>query len=100
MDANQYVGDFLNAKAIPKGGLPVRIKDCRAESIGEGEREKLVLSFDNIPQELALNKTNLSVLIERFNAETKGWVGKSFVLEVVDAEYMGRMVPAVRIKKE
>ena len=78
----------------------LRIKEASVEEIGVGQdkEKKLVLSFDNDPRRLVLNKTNIRILQAAFGDDCAGWKGKIIFVFPTTAEFQGRMVPALRVR--
>ena len=78
----------------------LRIKDVTVEEIGVGQdkEKKLVVSFDNDPRRLVLNKTNNRILRAAFGDDCAGWKGKIIVVYPTTDEFRGRMVPALRVR--
>jgi hypothetical protein len=78
----------------------LRIKNVSEELIGMGaDRErKLVGWFTNDERGLVLNRTNNRVLRGAFDDDTHGWANKIIVVFPTQADFRGRMVPALRVR--
>jgi hypothetical protein len=90
---------YFKAADVP-AEKKLRIKDVTPEEIGVGQEkeEKLVVSFDNDPRRLVLNKTNNRILRAAFGDNCAGWKGKIIVLYPTTDEFRGRMVPVLRVR--
>jgi hypothetical protein len=78
----------------------LKIKTVTEEELGVGrDREKkLVVWFTNDQRGLPLNITNNRTLRSAFGDACKGWEGKIVVLYPTQAEYLGQMKAAVRVR--
>jgi hypothetical protein len=78
----------------------LKIKKGTEELIGVGADQKKMLTiwFTNSEKGLPLNRTNNRVLRAAFGDPVDGWVGKIFILYRTEAEFRGRMVPALRVR--
>ena len=97
-DVYASAANFLNAKTVRSGGLIGRkltIKDIEKDVIGQSQKEKLVISFDEIEQRLALNTTNARILAEAWGEEYKRWIGKQLMLQVTKRTFQGDIVDAI-----
>lgn len=82
VDVNSYFAGearFLKAADLPQP-VTVRIEECGVEDVGD--REKVVLRFAGLPDEIAdrglvLNKINGEILAASFGSETDAWVGRT-----------------------
>jgi hypothetical protein len=69
----------------------------RAENLRNKERTDLVLTFNELPYRLRLNKTNALALAEKYGRDYRKWVGRFVSLAVVPVTFQGRSVPGIRI---
>jgi hypothetical protein len=78
----------------------LRIKNVSEELIGMGaeKEKKLVVWFTNDERGLVLNRTNNRTLRGAFGDAVDGWTNKIIVLFRTQADYRGRMVPALRVR--
>jgi hypothetical protein len=78
----------------------LRIKNVSEELIGMGaEKEKrLVVWFTNDEHGLVLNRTNNRTIRGTFGDAVDGWTNKVIVLFPTQADFRGRMVPALRVR--
>ena len=78
----------------------LKIKKVTEELIGIGADQKkmLVLWFTNSDKGLPLNRTNNRTLRGAFGDVVSAWTDKIFILYRTEAEFRGRMVPALRIR--
>ena len=69
----------------------VRVATLKGES-------KPIASFEEIPQEWVINKTNIAALVKRYgDAELSSLVGKKVILASVGTTYQGDQVEGIRI---
>lgn len=91
-----YPSKYLKASDI-KTETKVTIKDIKKEEIGD--KEKLIVEFDEIDKGLVCNKTNCNRIEKIVGSETfSDWPGRSIVLYVVHVPFKGEDVPAIRVK--
>ncbi|MGH8646294.1 MAG: hypothetical protein ACREX4_18275 [Gammaproteobacteria bacterium] len=64
----------------------------------DDEEEKPVVSFLSKDKSLVLNRTNATVLLERYGDDTDHWIGKSIELIVERVSFRGKLVDAIRIR--
>jgi len=78
----------------------LRIKNISEELIGMGaeKEKKLVVWFTNDEHGLVLNRTNNRTIRGAFGDAVDGWTNKIIVLFPTQADYRGRMVPALRVR--
>ena len=78
----------------------LRIKNVSQELIGmAAEKEKkLVVWFTNDERGLVLNRTNNRTIRGAFGDAVDGWTNKIIVLFPTQADFRGRMVPALRVR--
>jgi hypothetical protein len=78
----------------------LKIKMGTEELIGVGADQKKMLTvwFTNSEKGLPLNRTNNRTLRNAFGDPVAGWAGKIFILFRTEAEFRGRMVPALRVR--
>lgn len=98
MRASGVYGDFLAAEDIhePTQATIAGVDLMTFDRDGR-KTAKIVLSFDDLPGRLALNKTNAETLIERLGDETDAWAGKTITLAVEPTEFRGKRVPGLRV---
>lgn len=101
MDATKYLGGsaLLNAKSLRERQFEGKtLTVSKTEERDFKDEKKLVLSFFDIEESLALNQTNLSILIDEFGAETGGWNGRKISLNLVKSKFQGQTVDSIQIK--
>ena len=78
----------------------LRIKNVSEELIGMGaeKEKKLVVWFTNDEHGLVLNRTNNRTIRGTFGDAVDGWTNKIIVLFPTQADFRGRMVPALRVR--
>jgi hypothetical protein len=90
---------FLRAEDVTRE-TTLKIKNVTEETFGEGkeQKQKLVLWFTNTKKGLVLNRTNNRTIRAAYGDNTAGWAGKLVVVFPTQAEYRGRMGPALRVR--
>jgi hypothetical protein len=99
VDADEYYGNFLRGDDL-KEDLSVTIKAVDIENIEE--KDKIVVSFEELKKSLVLNVTNKDRLKKQFGTpETDKWIGKRVTLttEITYNPQLKKDAPAVRIKQ-
>jgi hypothetical protein len=78
----------------------LRIKNVSEELIGTGaeKEKKLVVWFTNDERGLVLNRTNNRTIRGAFGDAVDGWTNKIIELFPTQADFRGRMVPALRVR--
>jgi hypothetical protein len=78
----------------------LRIKNVTEELIGAGanQEKKLVVWFGNSEKGLVLNRTNNRTIRDKYGDDTAGWAGRLIVLFQTQAEFRGRVGPALRVR--
>lgn len=95
MATNFDASQFVKSKYLKGSELDKR-KPIRVTIQGVDQREfpeqgmKLVLSFLEIDQELVLNKTQISTMIDLFGTSTGVWRGQRINLMQVASSYQGK----------
>ena len=91
-----FPSTYLKAEDFNKPRT-VTIKDIEIEKFDEGS--KPIASFEELPKQLVLNKTNMRA-IEKFldSDETDDWIGKQITLVSAWVDFKGEQVKAIRIR--
>ncbi len=98
MMSEAFPGKFLKAADLKGKEVELNIREVKLEDVsGEGE-VKPVLYFVNKERGLVLNKTNASVLSNRYGDDSDLWTDKSVVLYPTTTSFQGNMVPCLRVK--
>lgn len=104
MDATAFYGsgNLMSAKVVKDNkleGKPLTIKDVVSRILGQDEtKEKLILSFEGMDSELALNATNAKIIVEAFGKETEDWKGKKISLTLIRVNFQGQMTDGIQVK--
>ena len=95
-----YKSQLMTAADLAEGDISVVIKDARDQLVGQGanQKTKVVLTFRDHDQQLALNATNYKAIVSMFGQDLDEWVGRNLQLTVGEATYGGETVDAVRVK--
>jgi len=93
-----FKGAYLRAADLKDRTVKVQIDSVTLESVGDDQDEKPVVSFLGKDKGLVLNKTNATLLSERFGDDTDGWTGKSIELTTERVSFNGRLVDGIRVK--
>jgi hypothetical protein len=88
---------YLRAEDIPQEKL-LRIKTVTEETVGQGAEKKLVVWFTNDKRGLVLNRTNNKTIRSAYGDDVSGWTNMLVVVFQTQADYQGRMVPALRVR--
>ncbi len=90
-------GDFLKTDDVT-ADLTLTIKSEELRALND--KDKIVLSFEEINKTLVLNKINAQRIAEHHGEDTKLWIGKKITLYRTTTEMSGKDVPCIRIKKK
>jgi hypothetical protein len=99
--SDAFPSRFLKASDLPEGrDVIVTIEKANVEDIGQGTNKdrKIVLGFKGKDKELVCNKTNANSISKIYGDETEDWIGKPISLFVMDVEYQGDLMPAIRVR--
>ena len=96
--ANDYFpSKYLKAEDLD-ADLPVTIKGVFTEKLQTGE-EKPVVYFNETEKGLIVNKTNFSAIAKLTGKpNSDNWNGEKITLTVMDVEFKGDIVSAIRVK--
>lgn len=101
--SEQFAGDFLEAIALPQDKpVEVTIKSvepANSRKCKDGKSiDKPILTFEESPKALILNKTNARALCKTMGNNMSAWVGKKTqIYQARVAAFGEKDVPAVRI---
>ena len=59
---------------------------------------KLCIRLKGLDKPIALNQTNLSILVAKFGEETEEWINKQVIISIVKVNYQGSMVDSMQLK--
>jgi hypothetical protein len=78
----------------------LKIKSVTEETVGQGteQAKKLVVWFTNDELGLVLNRVNNRTIRGAYGDDTAGWVGKIVELYPTEAEFRGKLGPALRVR--
>ncbi len=98
--SQEYPSKYLKAGDLGGQDRTVRIRACVKEELGQGsEKEsKPVLYFEGHTKGLVCNKTNAVAVAEAYGDDTEAWTGRDIVLFVLNVEYQGKVMPAIRVR--
>ena len=104
-EENAYAGDnwnYLNSTNVVSENLNntmLTIKNAEVKKLGQGEeaRNKVVLSFNETPKQLALNSTNSKIIAAKYGDDTDRWTGKQISLIVVRKNFAGKLVDGIQV---
>ena len=93
--ADSKFAPLMKAVDVPK---PVTYTIAKAEARELKGETKLILAFKEVEAELALNKTNVQSLVEKYgDVEPAALVGKQVTLASVPVQYQGQNTKGIRI---
>lgn len=78
----------------------LKIKSVTEELVGQGaeQAKKLVVWFINDEHGLVLNRVNNRTIRGAYGDEVAGWTGKVIELFQTEAEFRGKIGPALRVR--
>jgi len=92
-----FPSKYLKAEDL-ESDLNLTVKNVVIEELASGET-KPVMHFNELEKGMIVNKTNWS-MIEKITGEKESdnWTGKKVCLTVMDVEFKGDIVSAIRVK--
>jgi hypothetical protein len=87
---------FFKAEGL-ENEIRLKIEKVTEEKMANGE-VKLTVWFTNSKRGLVLNRINNRVIRAAFGDDVAGWSGKIIVLYPTTAEFLGKIVPAQRVR--
>lgn len=100
-DASKYTqSKWLHGADLAQGQvLTLTIKEATEHAFDDGSKRP-VLSFLEIEQQLALNKTQTATLIGLFGANAGGWTAQRVDLVAVPSNYAGKPTILIRAAQQ
>ena len=90
---------LLNAKKVKEQGLtgkPYTIKSVEPREIKD--KKKLFLAFNEMDNELVLNKTNSEIIAQKLGDDYTKWPGEGVQLTLVKAKYNNELVDSIQVQ--
>lgn len=103
VDVSKYLGNFLKAEDLEgKPPMTLTISAVVEQRVGREDQaeDKIMMQFVEIEQMLALNSTNLKLLVKFFKSKDGNeWIGKKIVLyHDPSVNFKGKLVGGLRIR--
>ena len=99
---NEYYkseSDYIKASDLQPGKkYPMIISGLSETKFGEGDKNKLALSFSNAEKKLVLNKTNATTIAHVLGDTPENWMGSKIFIYSTKVSYGDNMVDAVRVE--
>jgi hypothetical protein len=98
------VSEMIVSKFLRKEDLDdeliVTLKTVKLEDMpGDGNEQRWVLSFRELPKGLVLNTTHIRVLEKAYGQDSDDWAGKKAVLYVDETvQFKGQVVGGLRLR--
>lgn len=88
---------YLSAKVAKEfNGKKYTIDTAFSENIND--EDKLCIRLSGVDRPLALNQTNLSVLMAAFGDDTDSWVNQKVILKIVKVSFNGKLVDGIQLE--
>lgn len=106
IDKEDYEGKMLlkpKSKKNPTGATDgEKVTVTEVEKISMAKTESWVLTFKEHEEGLAMNKTNLKMMVDLFGDDTDDWIGQKLKLIVILANnpQTGKETPTIRVKRK
>ena len=93
-----YGSQRISSKIVKDKGLVGKKLVIKGTSIelDEGEN-RIVLTFNEIKEDMKLNKTNARLLAKELGDDYELWVGHAISLHIVDTTWAGEKTDGVRV---
>jgi len=102
LDVDRVYGSgerFLNTEGCSKQKLWGKKLTVTGVSLREiRERQKICLKFQEINDILILNKTNATILADKWGADASLWVGKQLKLRKTKRQFAGKPIDAIEVE--
>lgn len=93
-----YGGNYLSAKSVISKGLAGQTLEIYVSELEQvGSDDKVVLQFKDHTEKLPLNKTNATILADKFGDDFGQWKGKKLTLRLTKRNYQGNLVDAIEV---
>jgi hypothetical protein len=76
----------------------LKIKSVTEETVGQDAEKKLVVWFTNDEHGLVLNRVNNRAIRGVYGDDVAGWIGRVIELYPTEAEFRGKIGPALRVR--
>lgn len=90
-----YKSTWLKATDV-EDETALTIKDIKLEEVGQ--KQRIVLYFDEIDKALVLNNTNYQKLRSAWGKETNKWIQKRLVLYTALVSFQNKEVGSIRVR--
>lgn len=95
-----FPGRFLKSGLLKDRPVTLSIKDVHLETLPDEksvEKDRAILSFEQTPMQMPINRTNGICLKAMFGPKIKEWIGKKITLVPEMAKFGSENVSAIRI---
>jgi hypothetical protein len=92
---------YLSAKTAGEYNNKTFVIDSAFNSeIGQqgSEQDKLCIRLKGIDKPLALNQTNLTILMVAYGDDTDSWINKKVILHIVSVPFNGQVVQGLQLE--
>ena len=76
------------------------IKSLGFEKVGENEETCGVITFEEFPRGMVINRGKLKAITAMYGDETDDWIGKKVTFYPAQTLYKGKMTPCMMVKEE
>lgn len=95
-----FPSPYLRSEDFGHEDMILTISKVEIELLGRGDQaeKKGVLSFNELPKRLVLNRTNATIIKNMYGSQFPGWIGKRIALFKTEVPFGNKMVSAIRVK--
>lgn len=90
-----FPSKYFRAQDLEGKSLTVTIIDFEVAELEDGR--KPILSFENQPQRLILNKSNATAIANAFGQETNSWIGRQIQITTAFVTFMGKTTLGLKV---
>jgi hypothetical protein len=94
--SEKYKGAFFKASDVQEKPMRLTIEEIAEQEVGD--EPKVVVRFKAADQALVLNKTNASILAEKWGDDMEDWHGQTVLLKADKTPFNGKLVPCIRVE--
>jgi hypothetical protein len=98
-----FPSKYLKSEDLSEKDMTLTVKDIKLEEIeqsGGKKVNKAVAYFLETEKALIINKTNWNKIVKETGQEdSDGWIGKQIVLTIIETDFKGEMVSAIRVRE-
>lgn len=89
---------FMSAKTAGEFNGKKLVIDSAFEEKMQDDSVKLCIRFKGVDKPLALNQTNLTILMSAYGEDSDAWINNTVILRLVNVTYNGQVVLGIQLE--